>query len=228
MTSIKQKILIVDDEPDIRELLQYYLKKEGYIVYTAENGEEGIAEAIKCRPNLIIMDVMMPKMDGIEACRVIKNMPEFKNIYVVILSARNEEYSEVAGFTAGADDYIFKPLKPNALLSRIDAILKRRQETKGPDVLTIEISDLKINRETYLVHKGDNKLVFAKKEFELLFLLASKPGKVFTREVILKQLWDNTVVVTDRTIDVHIRKVREKLGEEYISTVKGVGYKFAV
>jgi two-component system alkaline phosphatase synthesis response regulator PhoP len=148
---------------------------------------------------------------------------------VIILSARGEEYSEIAGFGAGADDYISKPVKPNALLSRINAILKRNNSSVNePAVLQIEISDLKIDRETYLVHKGDTRIIFAKKEFELLYLLASKPGKVFTREVILKNIWDNTIIVTDRTIDVHIRKVREKLGEEYISTVKGVGYKFAV
>lgn len=228
MSSLKQKILIVDDEPDLRELLQYYLKKQGYLVYTAENGEDGISEALKCRPNLIIMDVMMPKMDGIEACRIIKTMAELKNTYVIILSARNEEYSEIAGFTAGADDYISKPVKPNALISRIDAILKRNSKPEEHAVLTIEVSDLKINRETYLVHKGDKKMVFAKKEFELLYLLASKPGKVFTREAILKVIWDSRVVITDRTIDVHIRKVREKLGDGYISTIKGVGYKFAV
>lgn len=228
MSSLKQKILIVDDEPDIRELLQYCLRKEGYLVYMASNGEEAISEAMNCRPNLIIMDVMMPKMDGIAACRIIKNMPEFRNTYIVILSARSEEYSEIAGFSAGADDYISKPVKPNALISRIDAILKRNNQIKGSDILSIEVSDLKIDRETYMVHKGEAKINFAKKEFELLFLLASKPGKVFTREVILKLIWDSTAVVTDRTIDVHIRKVREKLGEDYISTVKGVGYKFAV
>lgn len=228
MSSRKQKILIVDDEPDIRELLEYYLRKEDFLVYTASNGEEGIAEAVKHRPNLIIMDIMMPVMDGIEACSIIKKMTEFRNTYVVILSARGEEYSEVAGFGAGADDYISKPIKPFALISRINAILKRRNVSEEPKSLTIEVSDLKIDRETYLVHKGDDKIIFAKKEFELLYLLASRPGKVFTRELILKNIWDNTAVITDRTIDVHIRKVREKLGEDYISTVKGVGYKFAV
>lgn len=228
MSSRKQKILIVDDEPDIRELLEYYLQKEDFLVYTASNGEEGIAEAIKHRPSLIIMDIMMPVMDGIEACGIIKKMSEFRNTYVVILSARGEEYSEVAGFGAGADDYISKPIKPFALISRINAILKRRNLSGEPKSLTIEVSDLKIDRETYLVHKGGDKIIFAKKEFELLYLLASRPGKVFTRELILKNIWDNTAVITDRTIDVHIRKVREKLGEDYISTVKGVGYKFAV
>lgn len=227
LSSVKKKILIVDDEQDIRELLEYYLKKEGYQVYTASNGEEGIAEALRCNPILILMDIMMPKMDGIEACRIIKTMAELKNVYVVILSARNEEYSEVAGFAVGADDYISKPIKPNALISRINSILKRNSDLSEESVLKIEVSDLQIDRESYLVYQGERKIVFAKKEFELLYLLASKPGKVFTRELILKNVWDASIVVTDRTIDVHIRKVREKLGDHYISTVKGIGYKFA-
>jgi two-component system alkaline phosphatase synthesis response regulator PhoP len=226
MSSAKQKILVVDDEPDIRELLVYHLKKAGYLVYTASTGQEGISEAVKCRPNLIIMDIMMPQMDGIEACRIIKNMVAFKNTIIVFLTARTEEYSEIAGFNVGADDYIFKPVKPNALISRINAMLKRKNQVAEVPKYRIEISDLSIDCETYLVYRGDRKILFAKKEFELLFLLASKPGKVFTRNVILENVWDSTVVVTDRTIDVHIRKVREKLGENYISTIRGVGYKF--
>ena len=226
MSSTKQKILVVDDEPDIRELLVYHLKKAGYSVYTASTGAEGISEAIKCRPDLIIMDIMMPQMDGIEACRIIKNMVAFKNTIIVFLTARTEEYSEIAGFNVGADDYIFKPVKPNALISRINAILMRKKHVPEVPKYRIEISDLSIDCETYLVYRGDRKILFAKKEFELLFLLASKPGKVFTRDVILENVWDSTVVVTDRTIDVHIRKVREKLGENYISTIRGVGYKF--
>jgi two-component system alkaline phosphatase synthesis response regulator PhoP len=225
-SSVKQKILIVDDEPDIRDLLEYYLKKEGYFVYTATNGEEGIAEAIRVRPNLIILDVMMPKMDGMQACEILKNMVEFKNTFVVFLTARNEEYSEIAGFSLGADDYISKPVKPKVIVSRINAILKRNSSPVDHPVVRIKISDLTIDREKYMVYQGENKITFAKKEFELLYLLASKPGRVFTREVILRNVWDNTVTVTDRTIDVHIRKVREKLGESYIRTVKGVGYKF--
>ncbi|MDB5119621.1 MAG: response regulator receiver [Sphingobacteriales bacterium] len=226
MGSTKQKILVIDDEPDIRELLVYYLKKDGYLVYTASNGEEGISEAIKCHPDLIIMDIMMPIMDGIEACRIIKNMIAFKNTVVVFLTARIEEYSEIAGFNVGADDYISKPVKPNALLSRINAILKRKNQTIDVPKYKIEISDLSIDCESYLVYRGNHKIVFAKKEFELLFLLASRPGKVFTRDAILENIWDNTTMMTDRTIDVHIRKVREKLGENYISTIRGVGYKF--
>lgn len=228
MSSVKKKVLIVDDEPDIRELLEYYLNKEGYLVSTATNGQEGISEALKSRPDVIIMDIMMPKMDGIEACEVLRGMSEFNNTFLVFLTARSEEYSEIAGFNVGADDYISKPVKPKALVSRINAILKRNNHTNEPGELKLQISDLMIDRETYLVYRGDYKITFAKKEFELLYLLASRPGKVFTREVILRNIWDNTVVVTNRTIDVHIRKVREKLGEQYISTVKGVGYKFEI
>lgn len=226
MSSAKQRILVVDDEPDIRELLVYYLKKNGYLVYTACNGQEGISEALKHNPDLIIMDIMMPVMDGIEACRILKNMITFKNTIIVFLTARIEEYSEISGFDVGANDYIFKPVKPNALVSRINAILKRRNQTINAQTSKIEIFDLSIDSETYLVHRGDKKIVFAKKEFQLLFLLASKPGKVFTREVILKHMWDKSVDVTERTIDVHVRKVREKLGDSYISTIRGVGYKF--
>lgn len=226
MGSTKQKILVVDDEPDIRNLLEYYLKKDGFLVYTACNGEEGIAEAIKHHPDLIILDIMMPVMDGMETCRILKNMVTFQTTIVIFLTARLEEYSEIAGFNVGADDYIFKPVKPNALVSRIKAILKRKNHVLEVPKRRIEISDLAIDLETYLVHRGKDKIVFAKKEFELLYLLASRPGKVFTRDVILENVWDNTVVATDRTIDVHIRKVREKLGENYISTIRGVGYKF--
>ncbi|WP_207535135.1 response regulator transcription factor [Desertivirga arenae] len=226
MSSTKQKILIVDDEPDIRELIEYNLKKEGYQVYTASNGQEGVSEAKKVHPDLIILDIMMPKMDGIEACRLLRTMNEFKNTFMVFLTARSEEYSEIAGFNVGADDYIAKPIKPRALVSRINAILRRNSQTEDVAENKLEISDLVIDRETYLVYRHGEKTVLAKKEFELLYLLASKPGKVYTREVILKSIWEDSVVVTNRTIDVHIRKLREKLGENYVSTVKGVGYKF--
>lgn len=226
MSSTKQKILIVDDEPDIRELIEYNLKKEGYQVYTASNGQEGVSEAKKVHPDLIILDIMMPKMDGIEACRILRTMNEFKNTFMVFLTARSEEYSEIAGFNVGADDYIAKPIKPRALVSRINAILRRNSQTEEVADNKLEISDLVIDRETYLVYRHGEKTVLAKKEFELLYLLASKPGKVYTREVILKSIWEDSVVVTNRTIDVHIRKLREKLGENYVSTVKGVGYKF--
>jgi len=226
MSNSKQKILIVDDEPDILELIEYNLNKEGYQVYLAHNGQEAVAEAKKVLPDLIILDVMMPKMDGIEACRIMRTMPEFKNTFMVFLTARSEEYSEIAGFNVGADDYIAKPIKPRALVSRINAILRRNQAPEDSPDNKLEIGDLVIDREAFLVFQGGEKIVLAKKEFELLYLLASKPGKVYTREAILKNIWEDSVVVTNRTIDVHIRKLREKLGENYVSTVKGVGYKF--
>ena len=226
MSSNKQKILIVDDEPDILELIEYNLKKEGYHVITATNGQQAVSEAKKHLPDLIILDIMMPKMDGIEACRIMRGMPEFKNTFMVFLTARSEEYSEIAGFNVGADDYIAKPIKPRALVSRINAILRRNMQNEEVIENKVEIADLVIDREAFLVYQDGKKVVLAKKEFELLYLLASKPGKVYTREVILKNIWEDSVVVTNRTIDVHIRKLREKLGDNYVSTVKGVGYKF--
>jgi two-component system alkaline phosphatase synthesis response regulator PhoP len=226
MSTSKQKILIVDDEPDILELIEYNLKKEGYQVYSARNGQEAVAEAKRTQPDLIVLDIMMPKMDGIEACRIMRTMPEFKNTFMVFLTARSEEYSEIAGFNVGADDYIAKPIKPRALVSRINAILRRNAPPEEVTDNKLEIADLVIDREAYLVYKKGVKVVLAKKEFELLYLLASKPGKVYTREVILKNIWEDSVVVTNRTIDVHVRKLREKLGDDCVSTVKGVGYKF--
>lgn len=226
MISNKQKILIVDDEPDILELIAYSLKKAGYSIFTAKNGKEAVQEAKKCLPDLIILDVMMPKMDGIEACRILRTMPEFKNTFMVFLTARSEEYSEIAGFNVGADDYIAKPIKPRALVSRINAILRRNLQAEEVAETKLEISNLVIDREAFLVFQDGNKIVLAKKEFELLYLLASKPGKVYTREAILNSIWEDSVVVTNRTIDVHIRKLREKLGNDYVTTVKGVGYKF--
>lgn len=226
MSTAKQKILIVDDEPDILELIEYNLKKEGYQVFLASNGQDGINVAKKVQPDLIILDIMMPKMDGIEACRLMRAIPEFKNTFMVFLTARSEEYSEIAGFNVGADDYIAKPIKPRALVSRINAILRRNASSDEVSDNKLEIGDLVIDRESYLVYQDGQKVVLAKKEFELLYLLASKPGKVYTREAILKNIWEDSVVVTNRTIDVHIRKLREKLGENYVSTVKGVGYKF--
>jgi two-component system, OmpR family, alkaline phosphatase synthesis response regulator PhoP len=224
--SNKQKILIVDDEPDILELIEYNLKKEGYQVFLARNGQEAVAEAKRSLPDLIVLDIMMPKMDGIEACRIMRTMPEFKNTFMVFLTARSEEYSEIAGFNVGADDYIAKPIKPRALVSRINAILRRNAPAEDVVDNKLEIGDLIIDREAYLVYQRGVKVVLAKKEFELLYLLASKPGKVYTREVILKNIWEDSVVVTNRTIDVHIRKLREKLGDDCVATVKGVGYKF--
>lgn len=226
MTTPKQKILIVDDEPDILELIEYNLKKEGYQVFLANNGQEAVTIAKKVMPDLIILDIMMPKMDGIEACRLMRSMPEFKNTFMVFLTARSEEYSEIAGFNVGADDYIAKPIKPRALISRINAILRRNVYNEDNFENKLEIGDLVIDREAFVVYQSGTKVILAKKEFELLYLLASKPGKVYTREIILKNIWEDSVVVTNRTIDVHIRKLREKLGENYVTTVKGVGYKF--
>jgi two-component system alkaline phosphatase synthesis response regulator PhoP len=228
MSSTKPKILIVDDEADILELIEYNLKQEGYQVFTATNGQEAITVAKKVLPDLILLDVMMPKMDGIEACRLMRTLPEFKQTFMVFLTARNEEYSEIAGFNVGADDYITKPIKPRSLVSRINAILRRTSQTNEQEQLhkKLEIEDLVIDREAFLVYQAGKKVVLAKKEFELLHLLASKPGKVFTRDQILKSIWEESVIVTNRTIDVHIRKLREKLGDTYVGTVKGVGYKF--
>ena len=224
----KYKILVVDDEPDIVELIAYNLKREGYQVYTAANGQEAVTTAKRVMPDLIILDIMMPKMDGIEACRIMRSMPEFKSTFMVFLTARSEEYSEIAGFNVGADDYIAQPIKPRALLSRINAILRRNAQSEDQPENKLEVADLVIDREAFLVFRNGQKIVLAKKEFELLYLLASKPGKVYTRESILKSIWEDSVVVTNRTIDVHIRKLREKIGEHYVATVKGVGYKFEV
>ena len=228
MSTVKQKILIVDDEPDILELIAYNLNKEGYLYITASNGLDAIQMAKKHLPDLILLDIMMPKLDGIETCRQLRAMPEFKNTYLVFLTARSEEYSEISGFNVGADDYIAKPIKPRALISRINAILRRNTVADIAASLKLEIGDLVIDREAYLVFQNGNKITLAKKEFELLYLLASKPGKVFTREGILNSIWEESVVVTNRTIDVHIRKIREKLGDHYVTTVKGVGYKFEI
>ncbi|MEI6882156.1 MAG: DNA-binding response regulator [Bacteroidetes bacterium] len=218
------KVLVVDDENDILEFIQYNLKKEGYDVYLAHNGQEAIDIGHKIKPDLILLDVMMPVMDGIEACKQMKSDPDFANTFIVFLTARSEEYSEIAGFQAGADDYISKPIKPRVLVTRLNAILRRKEKVQPDTKLTV--GDIVIDRETFLVFRKGEKIQFARKEFELLFLLASKPGKVFTRDFILEKVWGDEVLVVDRTIDVHIRKIREKLGDEHIGTVKGVGYKF--
>ena len=220
------KILLVDDEPDILEFLSYNLKKEGYNVFTAVNGKEGLAVAKAEIPNLIILDVMMPDMDGIETCREIRELPGLKNVMIAFLTARNEDYSQIAGFDVGADDYINKPIKPRVLTSRIKALLRRSGGTENGVTDKADMGGIKIDRERYLVTQNGVEINLPKKEFELLDLLASKPGKVFTREVILDKVWGGDVVVGDRTIDVHIRKLREKLGEDFIRTVKGIGYTF--
>ncbi len=223
----KYKILIVDDEVDIIELLSYNLKKENFEVISAINGKEAIKIAQKTKPDIILMDVMMPEMDGMEACRQIKSFPQLSNIPLIFLTARGEEYSELAGFDAGADDYIIKPIKPRVLISRLKAILKRNYNGEL-SYEPMSFTDLIIDRESFSVKYKSTVLQFPKKEFELLSLLASKPGKVFTREQILESVWGEDVLVVDRTIDVHIRKIREKLEDNFIQTIKGVGYKFEV
>lgn len=216
-------ILVIDDEEDIRELLCYNLKKEGYDVYSAENGEKGLALMVNNKPDLIILDVMMPGMDGIEVCEAIRRTDGFQKTLICFLTARNEDYSQIAGLDAGADDYVAKPVKPKVLVSRINALLRR----KG--MVSLEsghVKDLVINREKYVVEKNGAVIHLPRKEFELLALLASKPDYVFERDTILDKVWGSDIVVGDRTIDVHVRKLREKIGEHYIKTVKGIGYKF--
>ena len=225
MTNETNKILLVDDEADILEFLSYNLRKEGYSVLTADNGKQAIEIAIKEKPQLVLLDVMMPGMDGIETCNQMREIPELQNAVIAFLTARNEDYSQIAGFDVGADDYISKPIKPRVLISRIKALLRRQKEAE-PIKETVNLGGIKIDREQYCIEKEGEKIYLPKKEFELLFLLSSKPGKVFTREHILSKVWGEDVVVGDRTIDVHIRKLREKLGDTYIKTVKGVGYKF--
>ena len=224
--SFQYKILLVDDESDILEFLSYNLKKEGYDVYTALNGRQAIDIAKKVNPHLIILVVMMPGMDGIETCREIRELPDMKNVLVAFLTARNEDYSQIAGFDVGADDYINKPIKPRVLSSRIKALLRRGGIVENTNTDKVDLGGIRIDRERYVIFKDDVEISLPKKEFELLALLASKPGKVFAREIILDKVWGGDVIVGDRTIDVHIRKLREKLGDDYIKTVKGIGYKF--
>jgi two-component system, OmpR family, alkaline phosphatase synthesis response regulator PhoP len=227
MQNPRLKILLVDDEPDILEFMEYNLKKENYDVVKAGDGKEALVKAKKEHPDLIILDIMMPVMDGIETCRQLRSMPEFKDTVIAFLTARNEDYSQIAGFETGADDYITKPVKPRVLISRINALFRRhhRNEKSGNDSVIV-VGDLQIDRERYLVYKNGKSITLPKKEFELLSLLASKPGKVWTRDEILNRVWGSDVIVGDRTIDVHVRKLREKLDEETIKTIKGIGYKF--
>jgi two-component system, OmpR family, alkaline phosphatase synthesis response regulator PhoP len=220
------KILLVDDEPDILEFLGYNLRKEGYDVYTCSNGKDGLAKAVEILPQLVILDVMMPEMDGIETCREIRQVAELKKTIVIFLTARGEDYSQIAGFEAGADDYVTKPVKPRVLVSRVRALLRRYKEEPGKeDGNILHLNELIIDREKYIVIKNGQEYNLARKEFELLSLLASRPNRVFTREEILSAIWGDDVIVGDRTIDVHVRKIREKLGDQYIKTIKGVGYK---
>jgi len=220
------KILLVDDEPDILEIVGYNLSSEGYQVITAENGIEAVKKAKKEKPHLIIMDVMMPEMDGIEACEQIRKNPDLTNTIITFLTARGEDYSQVAGFDAGADDYITKPIKPKVLVSKVNALLRRLKEEEETTDKVLKIGGLIINREEYKISLKGEEIILPRKEFELLSLLATKPGKVFKREEILDKVWGNEVIVGGRTIDVHIRKLREKIGDKSFKTVKGVGYKF--
>jgi len=223
---------LVDDEVDILEFISYNLEKEGYKVYTAKNGAEAIKVAEKTLPDLIILDVMMPEMDGIAACEEIRRIPALQHTMIAFLTARGEDYSQIAGFEAGADDYITKPVRPKVLVSRVKALLKRTSGVGAPMATVIEsghtvtVGNLVIDKERYLIVQDGQEMVLPRKEFELLSLLVSKPGKVFTREEIYYSVWGDNVVVGDRTIDVHIRKLREKIGNDHIKTLKGIGYKF--
>ncbi|MDA3778945.1 MAG: response regulator transcription factor [Bacteroidales bacterium] len=229
MNSNNFRILLVDDEPDILEFLSYNINKEGFEVYTAQNGKEAIKKAKEINPQLILLDVMMPEMDGIETCEVLRQDKKMQNTIIAFLTARGEDYSQIAGFDAGGDDYITKPIKPKVLISRIKALLKRVKtgnEDEKRENQIINQSNLIIDREKYIVVKDGKDLVLPKKEFELLLLLITKPDKVFTRDEIFSAVWGDNIIVGDRTIDVHIRKLREKIGDDLIKTIKGVGYKF--
>ncbi|MEN0005311.1 MAG: response regulator transcription factor [Bacteroidota bacterium] len=222
------KILIVDDEPDILEFLKYNLQEEGFEVYVASDGEAGIEVAERERPNLIILDIMMPKMDGVEVCRQLRSKPEFDSTVIAFLTAREEDYSQIAALDVGGDDYITKPMRPRVFVSRVRALLRRSERSvnvEEEDVI-IRVGDLAIDQERVSVQRGEEVIELAKKEFELLNLLVSKPGKVFSREEIFNKVWGTDVIVGNRTIDVHIRKLREKIGDHYIKTIKGIGYKF--
>jgi two-component system alkaline phosphatase synthesis response regulator PhoP len=225
MNKSEIKILLVDDEPDILEIVGYNLRNEGYQVFTASNGIEGVKSAKKNIPQLILLDIMMPEMDGIEACEKIRKIKSLDNVIISFLTARGEDYSQVAGYEAGADDYITKPIKPKVLVSKVKSLLRR---LKSETETSFKIGDILIDRDEYVVYKAGKRISLPRKEFELFSLLTSRPGKVFKREVILDTVWGNEVVVGGRTIDVHIRKLREKIGDYHFKTVKGVGYKFVL
>jgi len=222
------KILLVDDEPDILEIVSYNLANEGYQIFTASNGIEALKKSKEIQPHLILLDVMMPEMDGIEACAKIRESDNLKDVIIAFFTARGEDYSQLAGFDAGADDYITKPVKPKVLVSKVNSLLRRLRKGNSEIINVIKIGNIIINRDEYFVQKDKNKIILPRKEFELMALLAAKPGKVFKREDILEKVWGNDVIVGGRTIDVHIRKLREKIGDDYFKTVKGVGYKFTI
>ena len=219
-------ILLVDDEPDIIEIIRYNLSSEGYRIITAENGKEALKIAKSEKPHLIILDVMMPEMDGMETCIQLRKIPGLKETVITFLTARGEDYSQMAGYDAGADDYITKPIKPKVLTSKVKALLRRFRDNKKPDSDILQLSGLIINRDEYKVTIGEEEIILPRKEFELLYLLASHPGRVYKRDEIMERIWGNDVVVGGRTIDVHIRKLREKIGDDRFQTIKGVGYKF--
>ncbi len=225
MSQNKHKILLVDDEEDIIEFLSYNLEKEGYTVVTANNGIEAVKKAKKEKPDLILMDVMMPEMDGMTAVQEIKKIPALEDTVIMFLTARSEDYSQIAGFEAGSDDYVSKPVKPKVLMSRVKALLRRVKKSDAND-RSIEIGDLVIDPEKFVVMKGNEELMLPNKEFKILYLLAGSPNKVFSREEIFSRVWGDDVIVGDRTIDVHVRKIREKIGTDNIRTIKGVGYKY--
>jgi len=227
MVNTQKKVLIVDDEADILEFLSYNLRKEKYEVFTAGDGKSGIEKAIETLPDLIILDIMMPEMDGIEVCRKLREMPEFQSTTIAFLTARNEDYTQIAALDYGGDDYITKPIKPGVFLSRIKALLRRSDRTDASSAEQVmTVGGLTIDREQFVVERDGQTIELARKEFNLLELLVSKPGKVFTRDEIFRKVWGTDVIVGNRTIDVHIRKLREKVGEDIIKTVKGIGYKF--
>jgi two-component system alkaline phosphatase synthesis response regulator PhoP len=232
MKSKKYRILLVDDEKDVLEFLSYNIRKEGFEVFTAMSGKEAISLAKEVLPHLILLDVMMPEMDGIETCEELRNIPELRDVLIAYLTARGEDYSQIAGFEAGGDDYIVKPIRPKVLISRLKALLKRysgdETEKRRKPIELIQKGELILDREKYIVIKEGNELILPKKEFELLSVLISKPEKVFSRDEIYRKVWGENVFVGDRTIDVHIRKIREKIGEKHIKTVKGIGYKYIV
>ncbi|HQW07186.1 MAG TPA: response regulator transcription factor [Flavobacteriales bacterium] len=225
MTGTAQKVLLVDDEPDIVELLRYNLEREGYAVQTALNGKDALKSAKTWHPDLVVLDIMMPGMDGVEVCMQLRQLPEFKNTVITFLTARGEDYSQIAGFEAGADDYITKPVRPKVFVSKVKALLKRSGADR-PEGRILESNGVKVDLEKVMVHVEGRDVQLPKKEFELLVLLIGKPGKVFKRDEIYSQIWGNDLFVGDRTIDVHIRKLREKIGDERIKTIKGIGYKF--
>ena len=221
-----KKILIVDDEPDILEFLQYNLKKEGYEVVTAADGKQALEVAESTKPNLIILDIMMPELDGVETCRALRANKAFAETPIAFLTARDEDFSQITALDVGGDDYITKPIKPRVLISRINALLRRSTRLNEDESLSIKVHDLVIDKEKVLVFRGEQAIELPRKEFEILWLLAGKPGRVFTREEIFDRIWGSDVIVGNRTIDVHIRKLRERIGEDYIKTMKGIGYKF--